>query len=130
MGIKLGALVGLTLFQREAARVGFPFRVYLSWATLSVVTLVMAWIRSSLLASSFFFISLVSLRTDRGEIFCGPQPLAGGRGRQSQGVGGEGDFRTLRFRGLLEGLEFSSLFLSGQLHHLGNLLRRRREELS
>lgn len=55
---------------------GLPFSVYLSWAILSVVTLVMAWIRSSLLASSFFFISLVSLPTDKEEIFCGPWPLA------------------------------------------------------
>jgi hypothetical protein len=96
MGIKLGALVGLTFFQLEAAQVGLPFRVYLSWATLSVVTLVMAWIRSSLLASSFFFISLVSLRTDRGERFCGSQPLAGGRGRQSQEATLRLDFTFLR----------------------------------
>lgn len=38
---------------------------HLSWAILSVVTLTMAWIRSSLLASSFFFISLVSLQRDK-----------------------------------------------------------------
>lgn len=69
MGIKLGAIVGLTLVQLEFRLLrwgSLPCRVYLSWATLSVVTLVMAWIRSSLLASSFFFISLVSLRTDKG----------------------------------------------------------------
>lgn len=41
------------------------FRAHLSWAILSAVTFTMAWIRSSLLASSFFFISLVSLWRDR-----------------------------------------------------------------
>ena len=40
---------------------GLSSRTHRSWAILSVVTLTMAWIRSSLLASSFFFISLVSL---------------------------------------------------------------------
>lgn len=48
--------------------------------------------------------------------------MAGGRGKQTRGA-------TLRFRGLLEGLEFGSLFLSGQLHHLGDLLRRRKDAL-
>ena len=90
------SIISMDFFQLEAAQVGLPFRVYLSWATLSVVTLVMAWIRSSLLASSFFFISLVSLRTDRGERFCGSQPLAGGRGRQSQEATLRLDFTFLR----------------------------------
>lgn len=62
-----------------------PFRLYLSWTTLSVVILVMAWIRSSLFASSFFFISLVSLRGDREkEILCELPPLPGGRNRQTK----------------------------------------------
>lgn len=40
---------------------GLSSRAHLSWAILSTVTFIMAWIRSSRLASSFFFISLVSL---------------------------------------------------------------------
>lgn len=44
-----------------AGVLGLSSRAHLSWAILSAVTFIMAWIRSSLLASSFFFISLVSL---------------------------------------------------------------------
>lgn len=45
-------------------------RPHLSWAILSEVILTMAWILSSLLASSFFFMALVLLQKEinfRGE---------------------------------------------------------------
>lgn len=55
----------LQQFLLSAAALGLPSGAHLSWAILSVVILIMAWIRSSLLASSFFFISLMSLQTER-----------------------------------------------------------------